>query len=99
MGDLGLWDAVGQEGQKMLAGFESLGDCMCVELVAAICHGPWMLCSAKIDGKPVLLPARHWLNLAIGVACLLLGVKFDRPVLSTPSRTRGIPFRFYGSVA
>ncbi len=30
----------------------------------------------KIDGKPVLLPARHWLNLGIGVACVLLGVKF-----------------------
>jgi len=30
----------------------------------------------KIDGKPVLLPARHWLNLGIGVSCLLLGVKF-----------------------
>ncbi len=30
----------------------------------------------KIDGKPLLLPARHWLNLGIGVACLLLGIKF-----------------------
>ncbi|MEQ9061985.1 MAG: Re/Si-specific NAD(P)(+) transhydrogenase subunit beta [Gammaproteobacteria bacterium] len=30
----------------------------------------------KIDGKPVLLPGRHWLNLGIGIACLLLGVKF-----------------------
>jgi len=32
--------------------------------------------SAKISGKPMLLPARHWLNLALLVATYLLGVKF-----------------------
>ncbi|MGE0860029.1 MAG: Re/Si-specific NAD(P)(+) transhydrogenase subunit beta [Gammaproteobacteria bacterium] len=30
----------------------------------------------KIDGKPVLLPGRHWLNLGLGVLCLLLGKYF-----------------------
>jgi NAD(P) transhydrogenase subunit beta len=30
----------------------------------------------KIDGKPVMLPARHWLNLGLGVACVWLGVEF-----------------------
>ncbi|NJD07225.1 MAG: Re/Si-specific NAD(P)(+) transhydrogenase subunit beta [Methylococcaceae bacterium] len=29
--------------------------------------------SAKISGKPVLLPARHWLNLGLLVAAILLG--------------------------
>jgi NAD(P) transhydrogenase subunit beta len=29
--------------------------------------------SAKISGKPTLLPARHWLNLALLVAAILLG--------------------------
>jgi len=32
--------------------------------------------SAKIGGKPVLLPARHWLNLALLVAAVVLGGKF-----------------------
>ncbi|MCB1746497.1 MAG: Re/Si-specific NAD(P)(+) transhydrogenase subunit beta [Gammaproteobacteria bacterium] len=30
----------------------------------------------KIDGKPVLLPGRHWLNLGIGVACIWIGSGF-----------------------
>jgi len=30
----------------------------------------------KINGKPVLLPARHWLNLGILVACIWLGNLF-----------------------
>lgn len=30
----------------------------------------------KIDGKPVLLPARHWLNLGLGLLCLWLGAVF-----------------------
>jgi NAD(P) transhydrogenase subunit beta len=30
----------------------------------------------SIDGKPVLLPARHLLNLALGIACIWLGAKF-----------------------
>lgn len=30
----------------------------------------------KIDGKPVMLPARHWLNLALLVASVWLGVEF-----------------------
>ena len=29
-----------------------------------------------IDGKPLLLPKRHFLNLAIGLICLWLGAKF-----------------------
>ena len=32
--------------------------------------------SAKIGGKPLLLPARHWLNLAMGVGALLIGSMF-----------------------
>ncbi|NIN35468.1 MAG: Re/Si-specific NAD(P)(+) transhydrogenase subunit beta [Gammaproteobacteria bacterium] len=32
--------------------------------------------SAKISGKPLLLPARHWLNLGILIACIWLGVSF-----------------------
>ena len=30
----------------------------------------------KIDGKPVMLPARHWLNLGLAIACVWLGVEF-----------------------
>ncbi|MGD9835793.1 MAG: Re/Si-specific NAD(P)(+) transhydrogenase subunit beta [Piscinibacter sp.] len=30
----------------------------------------------KIDGKPVLLPARHWLNLGIGIACIWIATGF-----------------------
>ncbi len=29
-----------------------------------------------IDGKPLLLPARHWLNLALGLICIWLGTEF-----------------------
>ena len=32
--------------------------------------------SAKIGGKPLLLPARHWLNLAMGVAAAYFGYLF-----------------------
>lgn len=32
--------------------------------------------SGRVSGKPVLLPARHWLNLAIGLICLGLGYWF-----------------------
>ena len=32
--------------------------------------------SARIGGKPLTLPARHWLNLAIGLACIWLGAQF-----------------------
>jgi NAD(P) transhydrogenase subunit beta len=32
--------------------------------------------SAKISGKPLLLPARHWLNLGILIACIWMGVSF-----------------------
>ncbi|MGW8194942.1 MAG: Re/Si-specific NAD(P)(+) transhydrogenase subunit beta [Desulforhopalus sp.] len=32
--------------------------------------------SARISGKPLLLPARHWLNLGLLVAAIWLGVKF-----------------------
>jgi H+-translocating NAD(P) transhydrogenase subunit beta len=30
----------------------------------------------SIDGKPMLLPARHWLNLVLGVTCVWLGSVF-----------------------
>ena len=26
---------------------------MSTKVIAAICHGPWMLCSARVDGKPI----------------------------------------------
>ena len=29
-----------------------------------------------IDGKPLTLPARHWLNLGLGILCVWLGTKF-----------------------
>jgi len=32
--------------------------------------------SARISSKPLALPARHWLNLGLGLACLWLGVVF-----------------------
>ena len=32
--------------------------------------------SAKIGGKPLLLPARHWLNLAMLIAAIYFGVEF-----------------------
>ena len=32
--------------------------------------------SAKISGKPVLLPARHWLNLGLLIASIWLGFQF-----------------------
>ena len=31
---------------------------------------------ALISSKPLALPARHWLNLGLGLACILLGVGF-----------------------
>ena len=34
--------------------------------------------SARISGKPLLLPSRHWLNLAMLLAALLLGSHFVR---------------------
>ncbi|MEI6412855.1 MAG: NAD(P)(+) transhydrogenase (Re/Si-specific) subunit beta, partial [Pseudomonadota bacterium] len=32
--------------------------------------------SARITSKPLCLPARHWLNLALGLVCIWLGVVF-----------------------
>jgi NAD(P) transhydrogenase subunit beta len=32
--------------------------------------------SARISSKPLALPARHWLNLGLGVICLVLGFVF-----------------------
>jgi len=32
--------------------------------------------SARISSKPLALPARHWLNLGLGLVCLWLGVVF-----------------------
>lgn len=32
--------------------------------------------SARISSKPLALPARHWLNLGLGLVCLWLGVLF-----------------------
>jgi len=32
--------------------------------------------SARITSKPLLLPARHWLNLAMGLLCIWLAAKF-----------------------
>jgi len=32
--------------------------------------------SARLSGKPLILPARHWLNLGLGLICLWLGVLF-----------------------
>ncbi len=32
--------------------------------------------SGKITSKPLYLPARHWLNLGLGLACIWLGVAF-----------------------
>jgi H+-translocating NAD(P) transhydrogenase subunit beta len=32
--------------------------------------------SAKIGGKPLLLPARHWLNLAMGIGAIVVGTMF-----------------------
>jgi NAD(P) transhydrogenase subunit beta len=32
--------------------------------------------SGRIGGKPLLLPARHWLNLAVGIACAYLLYQF-----------------------
>ena len=42
--------------------------------------------SGRIGGKPLLLPARHWLNLIILVAVIVLGVLF----LSAPSIDQGM---------
>jgi NAD(P) transhydrogenase subunit beta len=32
--------------------------------------------SARISSKPLALPARHWLNLGLGLVCVWLGVEF-----------------------
>ncbi|MBT8056324.1 MAG: NAD(P)(+) transhydrogenase (Re/Si-specific) subunit beta, partial [Gammaproteobacteria bacterium] len=32
--------------------------------------------SGRITSKPLYLPARHWLNLGLGLACIVLGVQF-----------------------
>jgi NAD(P) transhydrogenase subunit beta len=32
--------------------------------------------NALITSKPVYLPARHWLNLGLGIACVWLGIEF-----------------------
>ena len=32
--------------------------------------------SGRISSKPLALPARHWLNLGLGLACIWLGVEF-----------------------
>ena len=32
--------------------------------------------SARISSKPLALPARHWLNLGLGLICVWLGVEF-----------------------
>jgi len=32
--------------------------------------------SGKVTSKPLILPARHWLNLGLGLACIWLGVEF-----------------------
>ena len=32
--------------------------------------------SGMIGGAPMLLPARHWLNLALFIAVIVIGVKF-----------------------
>ncbi len=32
--------------------------------------------SGRITSKPLALPARHWLNLGLGLACIVLGVQF-----------------------
>jgi NAD(P) transhydrogenase subunit beta len=42
--------------------------------------------SARISGKPLLLPARHWLNLALLLAVIVLGYKF----LAAESIDRGM---------
>lgn len=42
--------------------------------------------SGRINGKPFLLPARHWLNLAIGLICVGLGAWF----LTTESHQEGL---------
>lgn len=42
--------------------------------------------SGKISGKPLMLPARHWLNLAMLVACLYFGYEF----LSADSHEAGV---------
>jgi NAD(P) transhydrogenase subunit beta len=42
--------------------------------------------SGKISGKPLLLPARHWLNLILLVAVIVLGYRF----LTAPSIQQGM---------
>jgi len=42
--------------------------------------------SGKIGGKPLLLPARHWINLAMLVAVILIGVRY----LAAPTAAEGL---------
>jgi NAD(P) transhydrogenase subunit beta len=42
--------------------------------------------SGKIGGKPLLLPARHWINLAMLVAVILIGVRY----LAAPTAAEGM---------
>ncbi len=42
--------------------------------------------SGKISGKPLMLPARHWLNLAMLLACIYFGYEF----LSAESHSSGV---------
>ena len=42
--------------------------------------------SGKIGGKPLLLPARHWINLAMLVAVIIVGARF----LAAPTAAEGM---------
>jgi NAD(P) transhydrogenase subunit beta len=42
--------------------------------------------SGKIGGKPLLLPARHWINLAMLVAVILIGARY----LAAPTAAEGM---------
>ena len=42
--------------------------------------------SGKISGKPLMLPARHWLNLAMLLACIYFGYEF----LNAESHSTGV---------
>jgi NAD(P) transhydrogenase subunit beta len=42
--------------------------------------------SGRIGGKPLALPARHWLNLALGLACIYFGYRF----LTAPTQEEGL---------
>lgn len=51
--------------------------------------------SGKIDGKPVLLPARHWLNLALLVAVIVIGRWF----LGAPDHGGLVPLAIMTGIA